>query len=409
MNHSPFHLLRNTGLALGVVALAAAMPAQSRKSPDLVDTAVAAGSFQTLVTAVKAAGLVDVLKGEGPFTVFAPSDEAFAKLPDGAIAALLEQENRAQLTAILTYHVVPGRLKAADVLGRFQLDTVNGQRLDVDAEQLTIDDAKIVKTDIETSNGVIHVIDSVLLPTTKDLIETAREAGNFRTLYAAGKAAGIVDAIRGEGPFTVLAPNDEAFAKVPAETLKGLLRPENKATLKRILEYHVIPGRVYANQAVAAVQGATLAEAPVSFRIDGGRLRANDATVLATDIEASNGVIHVIDAVLMPPAAPAKQSAQPRGRKLFGFRNETPDTDLARHLGVNAHQVQFVTSVTPDSEAAKGGLKAYDVIVTVAGKPAGDEAFDAAKEAADYGEEVEFVVLRAGQKKHLKIRVGEER
>ena len=216
MNHSHIPTLRRATLALGIAALATLpIGAQQRHTPDLVDTAVAAGSFRTLVTAVKAAGLVDVLKGDGPFTVFAPSDEAFAKLPDGAIASLLEKENRAQLTAILTYHVVPGRLKAADVLARFQLDTVNGQRLDVDADALTLDESKIVKTDIEASNGVIHVIDSVLLPTDKDLIDTARSAGSFRTLYAAGKAAGIVDAIRGEGPVRHGQPTDQTTQRPP--------------------------------------------------------------------------------------------------------------------------------------------------------------------------------------------------
>ena len=136
------------------------------ETPDIVDTAVAAGVFQTLVAAVQAADLVDVLKGDGPFTVFAPTDDAFAHLPAGTVESLLLPENRDQLTAILTYHVVPGRFLAADVLASATLPTVQGQSLAVSLDNGVprVDAAAIVQTDIEASNGVIHVIDSVLLP-----------------------------------------------------------------------------------------------------------------------------------------------------------------------------------------------------------------------------------------------------
>lgn len=131
---------------------------------DIVATAVGAGSFKTLVTAVKAAGLVEVLQGPGPFTVFAPTDEAFAKLPAGTLEALLK--DKAKLKAILTYHVVPGKLMAEDVLGGADLKTVQGQTLKASQAngEVKIDNAKVVKTDIPCSNGVIHVIDSVVLP-----------------------------------------------------------------------------------------------------------------------------------------------------------------------------------------------------------------------------------------------------
>jgi uncharacterized surface protein with fasciclin (FAS1) repeats len=132
---------------------------------DIVDTAVAAGSFQTLVAAVKAAGLVDVLKGDGPYTVFAPTDEAFAKLPHGTIAALLKPENREKLVKILTYHVVPGKLQANDVVALNGAKTVQGQLLKFRAGSgVHINNSKVVKADIAASNGVIHVIDTVLLP-----------------------------------------------------------------------------------------------------------------------------------------------------------------------------------------------------------------------------------------------------
>jgi len=134
--------------------------------PDIVDTAVAAGSFNTLVAAVKAAGLVDTLKGEGPFTVFAPTDDAFAKLPDGTVEDLLKPENKAKLAGILTYHVVPGKVMAADVVKLESAKTVQGQSITINAGDggVKVDDANVVKTDIGTANGVIHVIDAVILP-----------------------------------------------------------------------------------------------------------------------------------------------------------------------------------------------------------------------------------------------------
>ena len=139
----------------------AAPPAQ-----DIVDTAISAGSFNTLVAAVKAAGLVDTLKGPGPFTVFAPTDEAFAKLPAGTVDELLKPENKSKLVAILTYHVVPGRVMAKDVVKLHEAKTVNGQELTVktDMGSVMVDNATVVITDILCTNGVIHVIDTVVLP-----------------------------------------------------------------------------------------------------------------------------------------------------------------------------------------------------------------------------------------------------
>ena len=140
--------------------------ADAKKKADIVDTAVQAGSFNTLVAAVKAAGLVETLKGDGPFTVFAPTDEAFKKLPAGTLESLLKPENKAKLQAILTYHVVPGKVMAADVVKLTTAKTVQGGKVSIAVGDsgVTVDGANVVKTDIETSNGVIHVIDAVILP-----------------------------------------------------------------------------------------------------------------------------------------------------------------------------------------------------------------------------------------------------
>jgi uncharacterized surface protein with fasciclin (FAS1) repeats len=156
--------LRSATLAL-VSSLVLATPSIGAEM-DIVDTAVSAGNFKTLATALQAAGLVDTLKSEGPFTVFAPTDEAFAKLPAGTVDNLLKPENREKLAAILTYHVIPGATKAADVVGLKRVATVNGQSLTVSHtnSKVMIDGATIVATDIVASNGIIHVIDSVVLP-----------------------------------------------------------------------------------------------------------------------------------------------------------------------------------------------------------------------------------------------------
>jgi uncharacterized surface protein with fasciclin (FAS1) repeats len=153
-----------TGLIVAI-GLFAAVPARAQ-AQDIVATAVAAGSFKTLAAALQAAGLVDTLKGAGPFTVFAPTDEAFAKLPAGTVENLLKPENKAKLQAVLTYHVVPGRVTASEVAKLSSAKTVNGQAVTVAASTgaVMVDQAKVTKADVMASNGVIHVIDTVLLP-----------------------------------------------------------------------------------------------------------------------------------------------------------------------------------------------------------------------------------------------------
>ena len=152
--------------ALGMTFSASTAPAVAAEQKDIVDTAVAAGSFKTLAKALAAADLVDTLKGSGPFTVFAPTDEAFAKLPAGTLEMLLKPENKAKLQRILTYHVVAGKVMASDVVKMHSATAVSGDTMTIVAREggVTVDGANVVKTDIPASNGVIHVIDAVLLP-----------------------------------------------------------------------------------------------------------------------------------------------------------------------------------------------------------------------------------------------------
>jgi len=297
--------------ALGVFgAVQVSALAARAAEKDIVTTAVEAGSFKTLAAALKAGGLVGTLQGKGPFTVFAPTDEAFAKLPDGTVETLLKPENKAQLVSVLTYHVAPGKLAAAQVVKLDAIATVNGQRVNVKVDQgnVQIDQSTVVKADIQCSNGVIHVIDQVLLPSADNIPATANKAGTFKTLLAAAEAAGLVEVLAGEKPLTVFAPTDEAFEKLPAGTVESLLKPENKEKLAAILKFHVVAGRVFSNDVLSRKQLKTVQGAMLTAAMKNGAPTINGAGLVATDIDASNGVIHVIDSVMLPPAPTAKTS-----------------------------------------------------------------------------------------------------
>ena len=307
----------NRRLFLGLAALAVSVfgnqsvRAAEPVAKDIVTTAVEAGSFGTLATALKAAGLVETLQKKGPFTVFAPTDAAFAKLPAGTVETLLKPENKKQLIAVLTYHVVAGKVPAAEVVKLDAAPTVNGQRvkLKVEGDTVQVGAATVAQADIFCSNGVIHVIDQVLIPSLDSIPVVAGKAGVFKTLLAAAKAAGLVEVLAGNKPLTVFAPTDEAFAKLPAGTVESLLQPENKATLAAILTFHVIPGRVYSDEVLGQKDLTTVQGGKLTAVMKSGKATINGAQLMTTDIDAANGVIHVIDTVLLPPKAPAKAAA----------------------------------------------------------------------------------------------------
>ena len=296
----------------------------------IVDVAVGAGIFGTLVGAVAVAGLVETLSGDGPFTVFAPTDDAFAD----ALAALgltaEELLGNPALADILTYHVVAG---AVDAETAISLDgqsaaTVQGEEIDIAVVDgnVMINNATVVMADVEASNGIIHVIDAVILPPTiaeallgdadmvdeetapelGTIISVAQDAGIFTTLLAAGEATGLSVPLDADGDFTVFAPTDDAFAA--ALDALGLTAEELLAdteTLTTILTYHGLLGSVSAEQAIAldGQSVATINGSEIAISVVDGAVVINDsATVIQADVLASNGVIHVIDAVLLPPA-----------------------------------------------------------------------------------------------------------
>jgi len=279
----------------------------------IVDIAVGNPAFSSLVTAVSTAGLVETLSSPGPFTVFAPTNDAFAALdPDTLNDLLTNPESLGALTGILTYHVVEGRVLSGDLgldlsailrgeaFSGF-VTTVGGAdlRVDVTPFGIMLNGTTMVATpDVVASNGVIHVIDQVLLPP-KDIVDTAIDAG-FSTLVAAVQAAGLEDTLRAPGNLTVFAPTDDAFAALGTDTINALLAdPE---TLANILAYHVVGAKVYASEvSPGPVTMSNTDEATLSVGMDGG-LMINDANIILTDVPASNGVIHVIDAVILPPS-----------------------------------------------------------------------------------------------------------
>jgi transforming growth factor-beta-induced protein len=265
----------------------------------IVDVAVKDGHFKTLVAALKAADLDGVLMGEGPFTVFAPTDKAFAKLPAGTVDSLLK--DIPTLKKILLYHVAAGKMAAADVAKVTSVPTVNGLpvMVKVSGSTVKINDSVVQIADIAASNGLIHVVDTVILPPSGDLVDTAMANGNFKTLLTAAAAAGLVDTLKGAGPFTLFAPTDEAFAKLPAGTVEGLLK--DIPTLKKILTYHVVSGRVYASDVAKMNTAPSVQGSSITIKVDMDSVKLNGSSMVTNaDILTTNGVIHVIDSVLLP-------------------------------------------------------------------------------------------------------------
>jgi transforming growth factor-beta-induced protein len=274
---------------------------------DIVQTAINL-NFTILVQALTAADLVNSLKTRGPFTVFAPTDAAFAKLPADLIATMIKPENKEMLRKILGYHVLSGKYTSAainTVTLPATLTMLAGGTVTVrlDGSTIKVNKASVTFPDIFAANGIIHAIDTVLVPPL-DIIETAITTGNFKTLISALQVADMDKTLKGSDPFTVFAPTDAAFAKLPADLIATMIKPENKEMLRKILGYHVLSGK-YTSAAINTVTlPATLtmlAGGTVTVRLDGSTIKVNNASVTFPDIFAANGIIHGIDSVLIPP------------------------------------------------------------------------------------------------------------
>jgi uncharacterized surface protein with fasciclin (FAS1) repeats len=268
----------------------------------VVDIIVNSANHNTLEAAVIAAGLAPTLSGTGPFTIFAPTDAAFAALPPGTVAALLADPTGA-LTKVLTYHAVSGTALSSSLSNAQSIVTINGKSVTVtiNANGVFINNAKVTVADIVADNGVVHVIDAVLIPPTVTVVDIIVNSANHNTLEAAVIAAGLAPTLSGTGPFTIFAPTDAAFAALPPGTVAALLADPTGA-LTKVLTYHAVSGTALSSSLSNAQTIVTLNGKSVTVTINASGVFINNAKVTVADIVADNGVVHVIDAVLIPPA-----------------------------------------------------------------------------------------------------------
>ncbi|MDG6256786.1 MAG: fasciclin domain-containing protein [Methanomicrobiaceae archaeon] len=293
------------------------------EEPNVVDCAAAEGNFTTLVTLLELTGLNETLSDPAlNVTVFAPTDEAFALLP-GPVVDLLVNNTAARglLEEVLLYHVVNGTYMAADLEGVSNLTALQNETLAINVTDgnVTVNQANVTAADIQCSNGIIHVVDGVLLSSqvpNMTITETAAAEGNFTTLSTALNLTGLNATLNEPGPFTVFAPNDEAFAALPEGALEDLVN--DTPALENVLLYHVVPGWYLAANFENVTTLQTVQGANLTFTSTDGNLTVNGANVTVADIHAINGEIHVIDAVLVPPE---------NETELAPPENETPENE----------------------------------------------------------------------------------
>ena len=285
---------------------------------DLTTIAMGTGIHDTLVSAVMQADLVPTLTGPGPFTLFAPTDQAFAQAGIDLVS-LDSPEGKVLLEEILLYHVISGDVPSTDIDECMINETVNGQPLAFSLENgVMVNDANVTLADVVASNGIIHVIDKVLTPTDtpNNIARTAQCTGIHDSLVAGIVQAELLETLQGPGPFTVFAPTDQAFADAGID-LAALDTPEGKQTLSDILLYHVVSGEVPAANVTECMSATAVNGQPLAFTVGSG-VMVNDANVTIADVNTSNGVIHVIDKVLTPSDSP---NNIPRTAQCTGIHN----------------------------------------------------------------------------------------
>lgn len=308
-NTSSEKVSRGEVIKQAVVATVAALsPANT-----IVDVAAGNPNFSTLVSLVQAAGLVDTLKSPGPFTVFAPTNAAFAKLPQETLNFLSKPENKQVLISILTYHVLPIKAQLADIAGkRLLVRTVNNIDLRVAGNQSPprVNQSAIIQTDVMASNGVIHAIDTVLaVPGT--IPEKLKNSADFSTLYSLATSSNTILGIIGDVyDVTLFAPTNAAFSALPPALVANITKPENKDVLETILAYHALSFKQKTQDILGQrVTRFTAATRPVLIDATKDPIMVNQSKITYPDDPAKNGTIHVVDKVLMPPCTPIRRSA----------------------------------------------------------------------------------------------------
>jgi uncharacterized surface protein with fasciclin (FAS1) repeats len=277
-------------------------PAAPADINNLADVLALDGRFNTLLAAVGAAGLGEALTTGGPFTLFAPTDEAFAKLPAGTVESLIA--NPDALKNILLYHVLGTPKRALELLYNRSAETLQGSDVTISFRHggVFVNDSRVINANVSSPNAVIHVIDTVLLPPAPEpnLVQTLQADGRFSTLIAAVTAAGLAETLATGGPFTVFAPTDDAFAKLPAGTVEALLA--DLPALRNILLYHVVSGDKSAKELLKECSVETLQGSNVHVYSWWGRVFVNRSQVIDANIGAGNGTVHAINQVLLPPS-----------------------------------------------------------------------------------------------------------
>jgi uncharacterized surface protein with fasciclin (FAS1) repeats len=277
--------------------------ATERSSPNSLASVATKANLTTLLELVKAAGIE--FPKDAKLTIFAPTNDAFAKLPREQVEFLTSAKGKATLQAILKHHVVAQSLESSALLDRRRLKALSGQSLEIDPSALSVDGARLVATDVAFDGGLVHVIDGVMLPELRSIEEIVAKDERFATLRAAIGAAGLGPQLGAEnpGPWTLLAPSNEAFAAIPADALKTLL--EDRPALTAVLAAHVLPTAIRRDEMLAQGSARTLmGDGTVAFALASGAITVEGARIEVADIEASNGVIHIIDRVL-----PARSAA----------------------------------------------------------------------------------------------------
>ena len=270
-----------------------------------------AGSLAAVATKANLTTLLDLVKAAGiefpkdaKLTIFAPTNDAFAKLPPEQVEFLTSAKGKPALQAILKHHVVAQSLESSALLDRRRLKALSGQSLDIDPAALSVDGARLVATDVSFDGGLVHVIDTVMLPELRSIEEIVAQDERFSTLRAAIGAAGLGPQLgaQNSGPWTLLAPSNDAFAAIPADALKSLL--EDRPALTAVLAAHVLPTAIRRDEMLSQGSARTLmGDGTVAFALASGAITVGGARIEVADIEAANGVIHIIDRVLPAPSA----------------------------------------------------------------------------------------------------------
>jgi len=293
---------------LMILVLSIAMVPSFSAEGDIVDIASGNEDFSVLVAALQEAELVSALQGEGPFTVFAPTDAAFTKLLEALDITAADLLAHPQLSEVLLYHVVSGKVMSTDLSDGMAAGTLQGENLMVDlSDGVKINESAVTAADLEATNGVIHVIDTVLVPEAfelavpeeKDIVDIALGNEDFSILVAALQEADLVETLQGEGPFTVFAPTNAAFEKLLGALDISAAELLEQPDLAKVLLYHVVSGQVMSTDLSDGLIADTINGNSITFDLSDG-VKVNDSSVLSADLEGSNGVIHVIDTVLVP-------------------------------------------------------------------------------------------------------------